>query len=81
MRTKGCDSAKKKPSFFGDGFLFLQLTRRLGFDVFLDGKFAAVVTAFGTNVMHHNLSTTVAARGQLRSLKAVVRSSLSCSRL
>lgn len=80
MRTKGRDSAKKAV-LFGDGFLFLQLTRRLGFDVLLDGKFAAVVTAFGTNVVHHNLGTTVAARGQLGSLQAVVRSSLSCSRL
>lgn len=59
----------------------LQQMSRLGFDVFLDGQFAAVVTAFGTYVMHQDLSTTVAARGQLRSLKAVVRSSFSCSRL
>ena len=70
----------KKPSF-GDGFLSSATLSRLGFDVFLDGQFAAVVTAFGTYVMHQDLSTTVAARGQLRSLKAVVRSSFSCSRL
>ena len=50
-------------------------------DILFDGEFASVISAFGTYVMHHDLGTTVAACGQLRSLKAVMRSSFSRSRL
>ena len=79
--SDGVSEGVKKRAVGDDSPFFVATGEALGFDVFLDGKFAAVVTAFGTNVMHHDLSTTVAACSQLRGLQAVMRSSLSCSRL
>ena len=49
--------------------------------VLFDGQFAAVVTAFGANVVIHDLCAAVAASGQLGFLQRIVRSSLGRSGL
>ena len=60
---------------------FFSIYQDLGLCVLLDGKFAAVVTAFGAYVVIHYRSAAIAARGELGFLQTVVCSALRCASL
>lgn len=64
-----------------ESVFFFACNGELCFSVFLDSKFTAVISAFGTYVVIHYRSTAVAASGELCFLQAVVRSSLGRSGL